>query len=196
MKRQRPVLDQKISVQDFKDFYWLKDELIEFCRKNGISYVGGKIEITNRIIEYLETGKITKPQTTRQKKLPKPTEPLTLETVIGVDYRSYKEKKQFLQSIIGKQFHFTIHLLDFFKQNAGKKTYGDLVDEWYKEQKLKSDPSFVKEIAPQFEYNNYIRDFTKANPGMSRKDAIKYWKLKKSVPGDNKYSEKDLELDR
>ncbi len=196
MKQERPLLDEKISVQDFKDFYWLKEELVTFCRKNGISYVGGKIEITNRIIKYLETGEITKPKTTRQKKLPKPTKPLTLETVIGVDYRSYKEKKEFLQSIIGKQFHFTVHLLNFFKQNAGKKTYGDIVDEWYKEQKLKSDPNYVKEIAPQFEYNKYIRDFMKANPHRKRKDAIKYWKLKKSMPGDNKYSEKDLTLDK
>ncbi len=190
----RPILNKEISIKDFKDFYWLKKELTEFCRKNGISCIGGKIEITNRIIEYLETGKITKPKTSRQKKLPKPTKPLTLETVIGVDYRSYKEKKEFLQSIIGKQFHFTIHLLAFFKQNAGKKTYGDIVAEWHKEQKLKSDPNFIKEIAPQFEYNNYIRDFMQANPNTTRKAAIKYWKLKKSMPGDNKYSQKDLEL--
>ncbi len=196
MKKERPILDEKISVQDFKDFYWLKDELIRFCRKNGISYVGGKIEITNRIIEYLETGKITKPEQIRQKKLPKATKPLTLETIIGVDYRSYKEKKEFLQSVIGKEFHFTIHLLDFFKRNAGKKTYRDIVAEWYKEQKLKSNPNFVKKIAPQFEYNNYIRDFTKANPNRTIKDAIKYWKLKKALPGDNKYSEEDLQLDK
>ncbi len=195
MKKERPILDEKISVQDFKNFYWLKRELIEFCRKTGISYVGGKIEIANRIIAYLETGKIAKPQTKRQKKLPKPTKPLTLETIIGVDYRTYREKKEFLQSVVGKQFHFTIHLLDFFKQNVGKKTYGDIVDAWYEEQALKSDPNFVKEIAPQFEYNQYIRDFTKANPNRTRKDAIKYWKLKKSMYGDNKYSDKDLDLD-
>ncbi len=196
MKRERPILDEKISVQDFKDFYWLKEELIKFCRKTGISYAGGKIEITDRIIEYLETGKIIKPKKARQKKLPKPTKPLTLETVIGVDYRTYKEKKEFLKSIIGEQFHFTVHLLDFFKKNVGKKIYAGIVTEWYKEQDLKNDPNFVKEIAPQFEYNQYIRDFMKANPNMKRKDAIKYWKLKKSMPGDNNYSEKDLELDK
>ncbi len=43
---------------------------------------------------------------------------------------------------------------------------------------------------------NIIQDFMKANPNMTRKDAIKYWKLKKTMPGDNKYSEKDFELDR
>ncbi len=189
-------MDSKITVQDFKDFYWLKEELIKFCRQNDISYAGGKIEISNRIIEYLETGKVIKTKVIKKKKLPQPTRPLTLETVIGVDYRSYREKKRFLQSVIGKQFHFTIHLLDFFKKNAGQKTYGDLVDEWYKEQELKNDPNFVKQIAPQFEYSQYIRNFTKANPNLTRKDAIKYWKIKKSLPGDNKYSDDDLRLDK
>ncbi len=190
----KPILDKDILLEDFKDFYWLKKELVHFCRTIGISSTGGKIEITNRIIEYLETGKITKPKTTRQKKLPKPTQPLTLETIIGVDYRTYKEKKEFLQSIIGEQFHFTIHLLDFFKQNAGKKTYGDIVAEWHKEQKLKSDPNFVKDIAPQFEYNRYMRAFLQDNPNLSSKDAMKFWKLKRAQRGSNEYDKKDLEL--
>ncbi len=78
--------------------------------------------------------------------------------------------------------------MNFFKQNIGKKTYGDIVAEWHKEQKLKSDPNFVKQIAPQFEYNNCIRDFTKANPNMIKKDVITYWRLKKFMSGNNKYS--------
>ncbi len=52
----------------------------------------------------------------------------------------------------------------------------------------------MKEIAPQFEYNKYIRDFMKANPNMTRKDAITYWKLKSAQRGSNEYDEKDLEL--
>jgi hypothetical protein len=97
-----------------------------------------------------------------------------------------------LQSVIGNQFHFTTHLLDYLKKNTGKQTYGDLINEWHKEQDLKKDPNFVKEIAPQFEYNIYIRDFMKDNPNKTRIDAIKYWKIKKSKPGNNKYSKKDL----
>ena len=104
----------------------------------------------------------------------------------------HKEKKAFFISIIGKNFHFPIHLLEYFKEKAGKKTYGDLINEWYKEQELKKDPNFVKEIAPQFEYNTYIRDFMKDNPNKIRNDAIKYWKIKRSKPGNNKYSKTDL----
>ena len=165
---------------------------MNFCREIGISSSGGKIEIANTISEYLETGKITKKATTKNPKLPKVTQPITKETVIGIEYRTYKEKKVFFISIIGKKFHFTTHLLEYFKENAGKRTYGDLINEWHKEQELKKDPNFVKEIAPQFEYNTYIRDFMKDNPNKTRNNAIKYWKIKKSKPGNNKYSKKDL----
>ena len=192
MKKERPILDKKINTKDFNDFYWLKSELMNFCREIGISSSGGKIEIANRISDYLETGKITKKASTKKPKLPKATQPITNETVIGIEYRTYKEKKVFLKSVIGNKFHFTINLLDYFKKNTGKRTYGDLIKEWYKEQELKKDPNFVKEIAPQFEYNTYIRDFMKDNPNKTRNDAIKYWKIKKSKPGNNKYSKRDL----
>jgi len=192
MNKKRPNLNKEISIKDFKDFYWLKSELISFCREIGLSSSGGKIEIANRISKYLETGKITKKATTKKPKLPKATQPITNGTVIGIEYRTYKEKKEFLKSVIGNQFHFTINLLDYFKKNTGKRTYGDLIKEWYKEQELKKDPNFAKEIAPQFEYNTYIRDFMKNNPNKTRNDAIKYWKIKKSKPGNNKYSKRDL----
>lgn len=192
MNRERPILDKSISLKDFKDYYWLKSELTKFCRKIGISSAGGKIEISNRIIEYLETGKIPKTKTIKRKKLPKSNSPITEKTIIGIEYRSYIEKKIFFVSVIGKKFHFTTHLLDYFKNNTGKKTYLDLVNEWYKEDELKRNPNFIKEIAPQFEYNTYIRDFLKDNPNKTRNDAINYWKNKKSKPGNNKYSKADL----
>ena len=192
MNKKRPNLNKKINIKDFEDFYWLKSELMRFCREIGISGNGSKIDITNRISEYLETGKITKGINCKNSKLPKATQPITKETLIGIEYRTYKEKKAFLKAIIGNRFHFTVHLLNYFKKNAGTKTYNDLIKEWYKEQEWKKDPNFVKEIAPQFEYNTYIRDFIKNNPNKTRNDAIKYWKIKKSKPGNNKYSKTDL----
>ena len=188
----RPNLTKEININDFKDFYWLKSELMNFCQEIGISSSGGKIEIANRITEYLETGKAPKTKTKKTKKLPQPTHPITKETIIGIEYRSYKEKKEFFQSVIGNNFTFTVHLLDYFKQNAGKKTYSDVIKEWHKEQELKKDPNFVKEIAPQFEYNIYIREFLNDNPDKSKNDAIKYWKIKRAKRGDNKYSKQDL----
>jgi len=189
----RPILNKQISLQDFKDFYWLKAELMKFCRELGIGGSGGKIEITNRIIEYMETGKVTKKVTVKKIKLPKATKPITEETIIGIEYRTYKEKKEFLKSKIGSQFHFTIHLLDYFKENTGTKNYGDIITEWHKELKLSKDPNFKKKIAPQFEYNTYIRDFFKDNPSETKKTAIQRWNIKRITRGSNKYEKKDLD---
>ena len=80
----------------------------------------------------------------------------------------------------------------YFKEYAGTKTYRDLIEEYYKEHKLKRDPDYVKEIAPQFEYNIYIRDFLNDNPDKSKRDAIEHWKIKKSMRGNNKYVRSDL----
>lgn len=188
----RPTLDLNISIKDFQDYYWLKAELVNFCRDNQLGIIGSKHEITQRIIHFLKTGSILKTQARKRPKLPGPTGPLNLDTILGVDYRSYKEKKLFLQSHIGKSFHFTQHLLKYFELNTEKKTYADLVGEWTKEQTLKHKPNYKKEIDPQFEYNTYIRDFMMDNPGKKIKDAIQCWKLKKQTPGNRKYAKSDL----
>jgi len=53
---QRPPLDKHISIDSFKAFYWLKKELTDFCRTEGLSPQGGKIAIAQRIERYLKTG--------------------------------------------------------------------------------------------------------------------------------------------
>jgi hypothetical protein len=50
----RPALSDQLSVDDFKDFYWLKKELIAFCKTKGINQTGGKLEIAERIITFLQ----------------------------------------------------------------------------------------------------------------------------------------------
>lgn len=57
----RPQLTKDITIQDFKNFYWLKEELQLFCREHGISASGSKIEIAERIEVFLLTGEMTKP---------------------------------------------------------------------------------------------------------------------------------------
>lgn len=47
-----------------------------------------------------------------------------------------------------------------------------------------------KNIAPQFEYNQFIRDFftDPKNQGKSREEAIEAWNEIKKLPGINKYT--------
>jgi len=185
----RPNLTKDISVESFKDFYWLKKELQSFCREYGISASGSKLEISDRIETFLRTGEIKK--TIRKSKTNKKMEPqvdLSLDTVITENHRCSQNVRAFFKTVIPK-FHFTTYIQNYFKNNVGK-TYRDVVDAWYEEEERKKDPSYKKNIAPQFEYNQFIRDFFAAskNQGKSREEAIEAWNKIKILPGSNKYN--------
>ncbi|MFJ7744676.1 DUF6434 domain-containing protein [Peribacillus sp. NPDC097295] len=185
----RPNLTKDISVKSFKDFYWLKEELQTFCRKNGISASGSKIEISNRIETFLRTGEIQKPirKSKPIKKLESQLD-MSLDTVITGNHRCSQDVRAFFKTIIPK-FHFSTYIQTYFKNNVGK-TYRDVVDVWYEEEERKKDPSYKKNIAPQFQYNQFIRDFfaDSKNQGQSREDAVEAWNEIKKLPGSNKYT--------
>lgn len=111
----RPNLTKDISVEGFKDFYWLKEELQSFCRENGISASGSKIEISNRIETFLRTGEIKNP--TRKSKANKKMEPqvdLSLDTVITENHRCSQNVRAFFKTVIPK-FHFSTYIQNYFK---------------------------------------------------------------------------------
>ncbi|PIE85898.1 MAG: hypothetical protein CSA05_03185 [Bacteroidia bacterium] len=99
MKMDKPILDKEISLEDFNDFYWLKKELVYFCRTIGISSTGGKIEISNRIRTYLSTGEIVKQVKKTHKiksKFDWANEVLTKNTVITDSYKNGENVRNFL----------------------------------------------------------------------------------------------------
>ena len=193
----RSKLQKGISPKDFKAHYWLKEELIDFCRIIGINTSGGKIEISNSVISYLETG-IVIPKSEKQDKTPKSdfdwnTETLSLETVISDSYKNTENVRAFFKQLIGSNFKFNVTFMDWMKMNSGK-TLGDAVDKYREIALLKKDKIYRTEIAPQFEYNTYIRDFLTNNPDRSMKDAVKSWRLKRENPGLKKYNRTDLDF--
>jgi hypothetical protein len=193
----RPELNAQISVQDFKDFYWLKQELVDFCKKMGISTEGGKIALTQRIVAFLETGVVEKkPLKTAakpQSKFDWNNTPLDLNTLITDNYKNTENVRQFMTQHIGSHFHFTTVFMKWLKQNAGK-ILADAIEEWQRLHELKKNKNHISEIDPQFEYNRYIRAFLADNPDKTRQDAVKYWNLKRQQRGSKAYNKTDLEL--
>jgi hypothetical protein len=184
----KPSLQKGLNVQDFYSYYWLKEELQTFCRENGMSISGSKIEIVDRIATFLQTGEIKKPL--RKRKSPSKesiSTDLSLDTVITENHRCSQAVRAFFKSEIPK-FHFSTYIQNYFKENVGK-TYRDVVNAWYEEEKRKKAPSYKKEIGPQFEYNQFIRDYfaDPKNKGKSQEDAIKAWNTIKKLLGSNKY---------
>ena len=186
----RPELNIKITSKQFLNFYWLKAELISFCRNIDISSSGGKQEMTDRITCFLDTGKVGKTVNSSKRTVSVKGFELALDSIINESYKSDQKHRAFFKRVIGDHFKFNTSFMNWMKVNIGK-TYKDAVNEW---QCLFKDKQAGKklQIPSQFEYNQYTRDFFSANPGSCRADAIGCWKYKKSQPGINKYEDKDL----
>lgn len=81
---ERPNLDNNINSKVFKEYYYLKEELINFCRKNNLQTTGSKLELTERITNFLDTGERTyKTLTTKKTKI---VDNITLNTIIEENF--------------------------------------------------------------------------------------------------------------
>ena len=189
---ERPPLTTLTGVNDFLEYYWLKQELVDFCRQHKLNTTGSKSDFTARIAQWLLTGQQPLEPIKPQRK-PGSADPLlvALDAPITTKYTSGNEVRAFFKAVIGPHFHFTVGLMKFCKENP-TKTFGDAVHYWQDEHKCKGDKLFPTAIAPQFEYNQYIRDFRADNPGASLPQAIACWKAKRSKRGGNRYTRADL----
>lgn len=186
---ERPKLTVTLDSETFKNYYYLKEELVSFCKDNGLQATGSKIDITNRIVHYLNTGE-KKYDNYRPKNNNRVTL-ITLDTVIEQNFVCSEKHRAFYKEQIGKTFSFNVAFQKWLKNNAGKK-YSDSIVAYF--QILEDKKNNRTTIDKQFEYNTYIRDFFDDNKNMSLKQAIKCWNYKKSLPGHNKYEPRDLEI--
>ncbi|MBR7009161.1 MAG: SAP domain-containing protein [Ruminococcus sp.] len=185
---ERPELSKQLSCDAFLDHYYLKEELLDFCRKNGLPASGSKQELTQRIACYLETGKVSKAKTVKKAAV-HTGRVLTVDSIIEQDIVCSQHHREFFKEHIGKSFSFNVQFQKWLKNNAGK-TYSDAIDAYRRIAREKKKNKTV--IDKQFEYNTYIRDFFSDNKDLALEDAIKCWKYKKSIKGHNRYEKSDL----
>ncbi|MBQ8175779.1 MAG: hypothetical protein IJ035_01925 [Oscillospiraceae bacterium] len=184
---ERPELNKNLDGKTFRSFYYLKEELINFCRDNHLPVSGGKTELTERIAIFLDTGKVTAASTKRKATVT--VGAITENTIIEANIVCSEKHRAFFKEKIGKSFSFNVLFQKWLKSNAGK-TYGDAVEAYYNILEEKKNGKTT--IDKQFEYNTYIRDFFEANQGRSLEEAIRCWKYKKGLQGHNRYEQSDL----
>lgn len=186
---ERPDLNTNLDSKTFREYYYLKEELVDFCRKHNLQSTGGKLELTDRIAEFLDTGKRNTATHTKRKS-PSVGE-ITLDAVIESNFVCSEKHRAFYKVQIGNRFSFNVLFQKWLKSNAGK-TYRDSIDAYY--QILEDKKKKKTTIDKQFEYNTYIRDFFADNKDKTPEQAIKCWKYKKSLKGHNKYEREDLKI--
>ena len=179
-------LTRNMKSDEFKQSYFLKEELKDFCRQEGLKVTGNKGDLEKRIIHYLDTGeKLTEPAI-KNHPTQKPSE-ITLDSKIGENFKCSEDKRRFFVNEIGGNFKFKVRFQKWLKSNPDM-TYRDAVRAYHEIQ----NSNEKTEIGGQFQYNQYIRDFFNDNKGRTLNDAVKCWQYKKSLKGSNCYEKTDL----
>ena len=109
----------------------------------------------------------------------------SLDDIIPQNVVCSQELRAFFVEHMGKGFHFKAEFQDWLHNNAGK-SFREAVEAYH-------SIEHPKEIKPQFEYNQYIRDFFADNKGATLKDAIRCWHWKKLQAGSHRYEKSDLD---
>lgn len=186
----RPELTREMKSSDFLEYYYLKEELVAFCRENDLPISGGKQEITKRIAVFLDTGKTEDRSAGKTGKSKPKITLITRDSIIESGFVCSELHRAFFKKELGAGFSFNVAFQKWLKNNAGK-TYADAIEAY---KKIKEEKKTGKtDIGKQFEYNTYVRDFFEDNKGASLDDAIRCWKYKKSIKGHNRYERSDLE---
>jgi hypothetical protein len=96
---------------------------------------------------------------------------LTPATIIPENQRSSQTLRRFFESHVGPNFRFDKPMRDFIATSAGKALQQAL-DHWHA---TRADRGST-EIAPQFEYNRFMREWHAAHPDATRADAVAAWR--------------------
>ena len=111
---------------------------------------------------------------------------ISFDDIIQQDVVCSQELRAFFVEHLGKGFHFKAEFQDWLHNNAGK-SFREAVEAYH-------SIEHPKEIKPQFEYNQYIRDFFADNKEATLNDAIRCWHWKKIQPGAHRYETTDKDI--
>ena len=185
---ERPMLSNISDKETFQNYYYLKAELVEFCRQNGLPTQGSKAELSDRVAYFLDTGLVLN-NARAKRKVDVNVNEITENTVIEQNIVCSELHRAFFRQKIGNGFSFNVTFQKWLKANAGK-TYGEAIQAYYS---IVEEKKHCKNtIDKQFEYNTYVRDFFADNQGRTLGEAIVCWRYKKGLPGHNRYQRSDL----
>ncbi|MEL7444589.1 MAG: DUF6434 domain-containing protein [Pseudomonadota bacterium] len=190
MDDERPSIGAITSGAELRNWYWLKEELLQHAKALGLATGGSKSELTERIATYLDTGKkLAAPRTRSASRFDWSKEKLSKSTIITDSYRNGPNVRAFFKQHDGPDFTFNIAFMKWMKDNTGK-TLGDAI----KARRAIAEHEKVHKpaIPAGNQYNAYTRAFFEANPDLSVKDARACWAWKRSRPGHNRYEDADL----
>lgn len=181
----KPILSKELSSEEFNEYYYLKDELINFCHENGLKSTGKKTDLERRISKYLEKQNTNNTITGEKSSI---LSGISLDDKIG-NQMSSQENRELFEDCKDSTFSFNINNNVWFK-NHPDTTYENAFQIFHGIHNIitKSGRKFRK----QYQYNKYVKDFLKNNPEATFDDAVHCWKNNKNLKKSSNYDDSEL----
>ena len=184
MALERPPLSPSLDAAEFRRWYWLKQELVDFAKQEGLVTTGDKPTLAKRIALFLNGAEpqaaSTTMKTVRQTISTRLPEPLTSQTVLGPKQASSQQLRTFFTEAIGLRFSYDIHMRTFLASNA-TKTLGEAVAHWHATRNTAKP-----ETLPQLELVRFTKAWHHAHPEDTQVECRAAWKQYKSLPADER----------
>ena len=191
---ERPDIADCPDAATFRQWYYLKEELISFARNAGVKTTGGKFEIADRIAYFLDHGEPPEEKNPKKRVVAKydwHSAELTDQTVITDSYKNSQNMRRYMQQSI-PGFKFSIPFMDWMKANVGL-TLADAV-EAAKQIDAEKKAGKKQPNQPQNQYNAYTRAYFDHVKDGSQKELRRLWALRRQRPGPYVFDPKDLAL--
>jgi hypothetical protein len=170
----RPALTSTLTLKEFRRWYWLKSELVQFCRDARLQTTGSKPEVTERIALHLAgeaPARISTPR--RDGAMPAA---FAADTVIAPGWRCSPALGAYFRAVCGRGFRFNAAMRNFIHTQAGR-TLADAAA-CYRQSVAPGTPKPA--IVAQNQYNLHTRQYYQAHPNATRAEVIAAWKARRA----------------
>ena len=154
----RPEFSEIKDFDEFRKYYWYREELIQICKDLGLKAGGSKIELNDVIKAYFSGQKIL-PEKKRIKRTKTTIKELTLDTgLIECGFTFGNRFREFFAEQTGvRPFKFNVDMVasaKAVKENGDESfTLGDLLDIYYGKR------TYVKYDKSALQWNKFVKDF-------------------------------------
>lgn len=181
MPRTYPLLTNQEQQNLYDALLYMKmAELKKSCQMLSLPDGGKKIDLIDRIMTFIKTGKIQKSPIIPDISYAKNYPPQVLHNsslMLYGDYKNDANTRAFFKKIIGAHFHFTAFGIDWLNDRwlkGAPPTYQEFADYWVKETAQRA----IRKPEPKGEwaYINFLQRIDKESPDMQKADILYAWK--------------------
>lgn len=197
MIKDRPEFDKIKSYDEFKKYYWYREELIQICKNLKIEDKGSKQELNDIIKEYFSGNIIKKSKTINNKKEIEKFDINSPLLKCGFAFND-KFREYFSELTKIKPFKFTADMAFALKKVRKEQkmdfTIKDMLDVYY------GNSNYAKYDNSSCQWNKFFKEFCEDSVSKSYSNKLKVasilWNEVKNSTNEKKYSRELLETNK